>query len=413
MNPTRLIEYGNRDSIDWMGLLFLIGFSIATMFFWIFSGPAASVSWQLAFAVSACGLISVVIWQACEPFAEAAQWIGIRFRIPGSVRGATLDAIASSMPELFSGIFFVVVALTMVDPESGTEALRKETTSGFASSIAICAGSSIYNLVLIPAICAIAIAASRPSKPQIEFEKEVLNRDGFWVIASQFGLLVILYLPTLYWWLAVVAILAYVAYILQLVTATRKFRRDAERPDEHDLPEGTKLCFGLLRLNFVMASVVTTLVVSTLVAAAACYFLVELTNHSARAMNVPAFFVAVILAAAASSVPDTFMSLGAARRGDDSGAISNVFGSNIFDICIGMSIPLLVCCYLNDWQPLILAGDNRDTIQGVAGLRVLLFVLTGTVMVMLWRRRIITRSMGYFFCCLYLVFVAYAVMEAV
>jgi cation:H+ antiporter len=48
-------------------------------------------------------LLSVLIWQACDPFADAAQWVGQRFGIPGSVRGATLDAVASSMPEFFSG----------------------------------------------------------------------------------------------------------------------------------------------------------------------------------------------------------------------------------------------------------------------------------------------------------------------
>ena len=65
---------------------------------------------------------TILIWQACDPFAEAAQFIGMEFRLPGSVRGATLDAIASSMPELFTGIFFVVV-LTLggdVSPEAAS-----------------------------------------------------------------------------------------------------------------------------------------------------------------------------------------------------------------------------------------------------------------------------------------------------
>ena len=409
MKSERLIGWGNRDNIDRVGLLFLIGFGLATLILAMVVADESPIGWQLAFAVSATALISIVIWQACDPFAEAAQWVGTRFQIPGSVRGATLDAVASSMPELFSGIFFVVVAITVAEPET----MKLETTRGFASAVAICAGSSIYNLVLIPAICAIAIAASRPDRPQIEFDKQVINRDGFWVIVSQLGLLVVLCLPTLHWWFALIGIGAYIIYISQLVWATGKYRRDLKGNAEDPLPESTGLFFGLFQVRLQGRSVALILITATLVAATACYFLVELTNHSARAMGVPAFFVAVILAAAASSIPDTFMSLGAARRGDDSGALGNVFGSNIFDICIGMSIPLLVCCYLNDWQPLQLAGDNRETIKGVAGLRILLFVLTGIVMFLLWRKRVITRNMGYFFCSLYLVFVAYAVIQAV
>jgi cation:H+ antiporter len=118
------------------------------------------------------------------------------------------------------------------------------------------------------------------------------------------------------------------------------------------------------------------------------------------------------LTAAVSSIPDTFMSLGSARRGDDAGAMSNVFGSNIFDICIGMSIPLLVCCYLNDWEPIVLVGPDDKTLKGVVGLRVFLFVLTAIVMSVLWVRGRITRRTGWLFVALYSSFVAYAILGA-
>ena len=190
--------------------------------------------------------------------------------------------------------------------------------------------------------------------------------------------MVVLFLPRLYWWIGLIGIAGYCIYIGQMYFDARRFRNESNN-DRGELPQTTLFMFGFFSVKLSLPTVILTLMSATLVAAAACYFLVELTNESAAAMGVPPFFVAVILAAAASSIPDTFVSLGSARRGDDSGAISNVFGSNIFDICIGMSIPLLVCCYLNNWQPLILVRDNRATIQGVAGLRVLLFVLTAIV----------------------------------
>ena len=69
----------------------------------------------IAYLMTEVALISLVIWQACDPFADAAQWVGKKLHLPGSVRGATLDAVASSMPELFSGIFFVVLAIQTVN----------------------------------------------------------------------------------------------------------------------------------------------------------------------------------------------------------------------------------------------------------------------------------------------------------
>ena len=377
------------------------------------SGAGEGAGWwvELAFVITAAAALSIVIWQACDPFADAAQWVGVKARLPSSVRGATLDAIASSMPELFTGLFFVVVVL-MGEKESADR--LRESAEGYGSTIATCAGSSIYNMILIPAICAIAVSYSRRTKPYIEVGREVIYRDGLWVIFTQLGLLVFLFQPQLSWWMAAFAILAYVFYVTQLYVDTLRFRGRLDSAEiEADEPnESAGLFFGAIEvgLNGWTASVV--LVVSTLTAAVACWVLVELTNDSAHYFGIEPFFVAVILTAAVSSIPDTFVSLGSARRGDDSGAMANVFGSNIFDICIGMSIPLLVCCYLNDWQAIDLIDENDQTLRGVVGLRVFLFGLTAIAMYLLWQFKKVSRRMGWFFCLLYSSFVLYAILGA-
>ena len=199
---------------------------------------------------------------------------------------------------------------------------------------------------------------------------------------------------------------------MHLYLATRAYRKQlAAENIAIDEPEGeTSVLFGFFDIELNRVSATLVLLGSTIVAAVACYFLVELTNSSAEKLGVSPFFVAVILTAAVSSIPDTFMSLGSSMRGDDSGAVSNVFGSNIFDICIGMSIPLLVCCYLNDWQPVSLVGENGDTMSGVVGLRVLLFVLSVCALSSMWYFRRITRKTAFVFCGLYLIFVGYAVV---
>ena len=315
------------------------------------------------------------------------------------------------MPELFTGVFFVTVALF------GTEGQAEQMTAsveGYGSTIATCAGSSIYNLVLIPAVCAIAMSYSRRDRPHIDVSREVVNRDGMWVIIAQVGLLIFLFQPKLEWWMGVAALIAYAIYVLHLYIATRRFRvkLDGGQISEEAPNETAAVFFGScqVRLNGYTSAIV--LLASTLTAAIACYLLVDLTNQSAAKLGVSPFFVAVILTAAVSSIPDTFMSLGSARRGDDSGAMSNVFGSNIFDICIGMSIPLLVCCYLNNWQPIGLVGENGETLSGVVGLRVFLFFLTAVAMGCMWHFRRITARTGWLFCALYAAFVGYAVLGA-
>ena len=212
--------------------------------------------------------------------------------------------------------------------------------------------------------------------------------------------------------MGVAAIVAYFVYVLHLYISTRRFQSNLASGQlvQEDVEDSASVLFGRFDIQLQWSSAITILIIATAIAAVACYFLVELTNYSAHQMGVPPFFVAVILTAAVSSVPDTFLSMNSAKRGDDSGAVSNVFGSNIFDVCIGMSIPLLVCCYLNDWQPVQLVDPDESTMAGVVGLRIFLFVLTSIAMGIMWRRKEVSRTSGWILCGLYGLFTAYAVL---
>lgn len=383
-----------------------------TLVFFIVSNQYSSWLIELGFILSACAAISILIAEACDPFADAAQWVGIRLRLPPSVRGATLDAVASSMPELFTGLFFVTIALFGTQDDQSQMLASAE---GYGSTVATCAGSSIYNLILIPALCAIVVSFSRRERPQIAVPREVIHRDGMWVIFTQAGLLVFLFQEKLEWWMGVAALLTYSVYVLHLYLATRQFRNQLSESNtearETD-SQTASACFGYfdIRLNGFTSTMV--IISATAVAALACYLLVDLTNQSAHKLGVSPFFVAVILTAAVSSIPDTFMSLGSARRGDDAGAMSNVFGSNVFDVCIGMSIPLIVSCYLHQWEPIKLVMSNGETMDGVVGLRIFLFILTGVAMACMWHLKQINRRTGILFCALYASFVIYAILGA-
>jgi len=412
---------------------------------WMSDWGSGTTSWAVAFSLTQVVTISIIIWQACDPFADAAQWLGAQWRIPGSVRGATLDAIASSLPELFTGIFFVVVAIWSSSDSS--DAQQAAGSEGFGATVATCAGSAVYNMMLIPAFCGLVIAACRKEHPTIEVEPQVITRDGLWFLGTQLVLVAFLFQNRMDWWMAVVLIAMYLVYVLQLIADARSFqkarrvvtdklagedevttdrladalraegirpslslidqlRREQSSEDEEDETAG--VLFGMIdiRLNTKMAWTIIT--ISTLIAAVACYWLVAVTKTTADILEVPLFFVAVILAAAASSVPDTFLSIGAAKRGDDDGAVSNAFGSNIFDICICLSVPLLLGCYLNGWQPIELT-ENGEPMRGLVGLRALLVVLTVVTLLVLWQNLQLNRKKSWILVGLYLVFVGYAV----
>ena len=429
---------------------------------WWLDRSSPDGTWALAYTFAEVALVSVIIWQVCDPFADAAQWVGQRFRLPGSVRGATLDAIASSMPELFSGIFFVVIAISAAqdlnpgDSVAAGEAILKAGAEGFGSTIATCAGSAVYNMILIPAFCALVISFVRPERPTIDVDDEVISRDGIWFLCCEILLIMFLFQNQMMWWMGIVLLLVYGVYVAQLYFDAMQYRvkidavnayltqhgadgyvrdtiasvreqgvrvtanfvmkaqeefkdADSANGEDEQSSDSAGVFFGFLRIPLNGLTTCFILFGATLLAAAACYFLVEATIRTAEILKVPAFFVAVILAAAASSVPDTFLAIAAARRGDDSGAVSNAFGSNIFDICVCLAIPLLVNSWLTGWEPVSLLQDGKP-IAGLVGLRVLLVVLTVVNLGIMWHNRQITRRKAFIMCGLYAVFVAYAVM---
>lgn len=438
-----------------VGLMLAITIAVVFVGLWLIQSESSNTLVQLSYLMVQMALVSVVIWQACDPFADAAQWIGQRFHLPGSVRGATLDAVASSMPELFSGVFFVLLATSTVG-DVGNDNVHAAGAEGFGSSIATCAGSAVYNMILIPAFCALVISIKRPSRPTIDIERAVITRDGLWFVGCSILLILFLNGESMSWWMGLALLAAYVLYVLHLYldakhhrkvvdhiheyldvhgteadheklnasissaglrlgsTSTKLVRhqytvnRQREELGEEPPPSAAGVLFGYAGIPLNMGSCWGVIAVATLVVAGACYYLVEATLQIAMVLDVAPFFVAVILAAAASSVPDTLLAIGAARRGDDSGAVSNAFGSNIFDICICLSIPLFVNSYLTGWQPVTLLEDGRP-IPGLVGLRYLLVALTVVTLAVMWHRKQLTRTKALFLCGLYLIFIGYAV----
>ncbi len=413
---------------DWIGLSVSLVSVLAT-------AGLFALGWTVPALLTSVVLISVVIWQSCDPFADAAQWIGKRYHIPGSVRGATLDAVSSSLPELFTGIFFVLVALAAVSGDDGVS-MMQASGEGLGSTIATCAGSAIYNMVLIPAFCAIVISFTRKSKPYIEVEDQVILRDGLTFLACELVLLFFLYFNELQWWMALVFPVIYAGYVCWLYRTWRVYRStqrsnqletetassdepnegegseaasEDELEDDEDDGDEAGVLFGFISVPLTVVRAWMVLAISTAVAAAACYFLVEVTRETALELGVPTFFVAVVLAAAASSVPDTFLSIGSARRGDDSGAVSNAFGSNIFDICVCIPVPLVINSALIGFEPVSLLQENGEPIRGLVGLRLMLWTLTLITLGILWHRRQLTRFKGFILVGLYLIFIGYAV----
>lgn len=317
-------------------------------------------------AIVAIIAASVIIYFASTRLGDALHIIGGRFRMPGSVRGATFDAIASSSPEFVSSVIAALLFLS------------------FDVGVGVIVGSALFNILVIPGVLAWR------SKDGVKLDPKAVLRDGIWYILVVLALMFALASPTLAWWIGGILVLAYVLYLLHLYVVwlgDRTIDQNQQEPDDRT--------WGGL-----MFTVVWTLVFVV----GGTYLLLEFgVNDLADSLNIKGFFVAVIIAAAATSLPDVILSMRSQDKGDDAGGISNAFGSNVFDILIGIGLPVF-----------IIGLSKPIHIDLAAEWDTLVFLLFGSMFAIGWiaMRKGLRKSDGALFLGIYGLFVAYVAMKA-
>ena len=301
--------------------LLLVGLSIISWYITIEGiGWGSYLLW-----ISLIMLSTIIIWRAGDFFSSAATYIQEKHEIPQSIKAAVIDAVASSFPEFC----VAVIAVIMIG--------RAEV--GISSIV----GSALYNVLVIPA--AAGLVATSP----MIISREVVWRDNIYY----FG--VVLLLGAMLWqfpneWGAGVALLFLLAYIGYVVLLHRDFKKsrnqesdeikaekvEEDEEDEEDLLELTsekKAWLWIMLMMFVMGG--------------ASHLLVESSLALGDMLGIDGVIMGFVVIAAGTSIPDTALSVISAKKGHYDAAVSNVFGSNIFDICVCLSIPILLALAMN------------------------------------------------------------------
>lgn len=329
-------------------------------------------------------VVSVVIMFACNSFEEAADYLGRN--MPPGVKGATINAIGSSLPELFTTVFLLFVFHDM---------------DGFSAGIATTAGSAIFNGIIIPALCILAVMfvgvkqsdGTRKKIEWIEVGKWTIVRDGFFLLLAEIVLILLLGESTLTYVAGATLIGIYLLYFSFLMVQFKMHgTSDNDDDEEEDGEEGGEKSWlkGLVTLDInrviykgqeisgnLQGWVV--LIIATLIIAAACHQLANAVMDAGKALNIAPYFVALILAAAATSVPDTVLSVKDALKGNYDDAVSNAVGSNIFDITVCLGLPLFVYSF---WYGDVHLSVGTGGSSNVQELRVALVVITALMLML-------------------------------
>lgn len=269
---------------------------------------------SMIIAVPMIIFMSWIVSVASDKLGDVLHVLGIKLKIPSTVRGATFDAIASSFPEFATAMIAVLI--------------YKEFTDVGVPTIA---GSGIFNVLLIPMASILAFKGVLALK----VEKENVYRDMFFYLLSLLVLGFSMYSGQFNYVTGIMLILVYVGYILFLHRQTKAHQAElANREnDDEDDEEFEDMSYSKIIFWIIVTMAAVWVSVDAIIVSAGVV---------ASFLSIPKFITSVIIIAAATSIPDTFLSVKSAKRGDADGAIANAVGSNIFDICICLGLPMIV-----------------------------------------------------------------------
>ena len=333
---------------------------------------------------------------ACDTFEQAAGYLGRNF--PPGVKGATVNAIGSSMPEMF----VVIACLFWFDDPSLV-----------IVALGVTAGSAIFNGCVIPAL-SIIMAKDDDGKAvdHITLTKRVLLRDVFWVLIAEITLIFFLGYTDLTFWMAVVLNIIYFLYAVHLYIDSKN--HDSGDDDEYEYEEiddkgvlGNIFSFNFNALFFsnralTLTSALIVLSLAILVISGASHILVLGVLGSASVLGVPEFFAGLVFGAAASSVPDLILSVKDAQKGDYEDAVANPLASNTFDTTVAFALPLIAWFLINGVDSIPIVQDGNLTI-----LRWSIVGITAAVAAsLLFNYKKVTKNTAYFLLCLFAVWAA-------
>ena len=340
----------------------------------------------------------IIIWRACDGFEAASNYLGRN--LSDGVKGATINAIGSSLPELLTAL---IGLLFLSDIE------------GFAFGVGATAGSAVFNSAVIPGLVILMVYLFY--KKEVTVSRKVILRDGIALIFAEFVLIFLLSKSEVSWTDGVALISIYLMYIGGTIKSMETEPLAENEPEMISAGSSNRL-ISLITLDleaslvagkrYTTKNALALLGVSTFVIGIACYILVESCVAFSVELGIASYFVAVILAAAATSVPDTILSLKDAKNGNYDDAVANALGSNIFDICVALGLPLFLYSIISGNSISLSTSDESS----ITELRVLLLGLTVLITILLLLKEKVSKYSGIAMLFLYGFFASYVLGTA-
>lgn len=253
------------------------------------------------------------IWFGSGWLESSAEHLSAYYGLPAVIQGSVVVAVGSSFPELASVVFTALAG-------------------AFDMGVGAVVGSAIFNILVIPATAGIATADPIDSSRTIVYKEAQFYMIAVSALVVTFAMAVIYYPTaggsalggTITRPLALIPLLLYGLYLFIQWQDISDHQGSEDGGDINVLRQWGKLAVGLL---------VILVTVEQLVGA---------VEHLNNTFGIPEFLAGVTIIAAATSLPDTLVSVRAARAGKGITSLGNVLGSNTFDLLVAIPLGILI-----------------------------------------------------------------------
>ncbi|WP_149782858.1 sodium:calcium antiporter [Halorubrum aquaticum] len=268
-----------------------------------------TVAVNVLVVVAASGLI----WLGSGWLEEAAEGLSTHYGLPPVVQGTVVVAVGSSFPEFAS---VVVTALAGI----------------FDMGVGAIVGSAIFNVLVVPALSSLATDDDLDSSRTIVYKEAQFYMLAVSVLVITFALAVI-YEPvsggsglvgSITRPLAVIPLFVYGLYLFIQWQDTGDYEAEPGGADVDVPREWGRLAAGLLVI---------------LVSVEAMVSAIESLGHT---FGIPEFLAGMTIIAAATSLPDTLVSVRSAKDDNSATSLGNVLGSNTFDLLVVIPVGVLL-----------------------------------------------------------------------
>ncbi|WP_323191760.1 sodium:calcium antiporter [Halostella sp. PRR32] len=320
---------------------------------------------SLALAVVATG----VIWKGSELLEGSSERLSKYYGLPVAVHGAIVVAVGSSFPELSS-----VVISTLVHGE-------------FSLGVGAIVGSAIFNLLVIPALSALF-------SDQLEATRDIVHKDAQFYIISVLVLFIVFALGATYVPGGTNGAAILTPPLAAIPLATYGVYVFLHQQDASDHAATEVVDVNLLREWATLAGALVLIAVGV-------EGIIRAALTLGAIFDTPSFLWGITVIAAATSLPDAFVSVRAAANGEDVTSLTNVLGSNTFNLLVAIPVGVL------------LAGSA--TINFLAAIPTMGFLAFATIVFIVFTRTDLelTDNEAIGFLGLYALFLAWMVLESV